>query len=95
MFSAPRFIARYYQAATDSFPHTHQPDKVAAYAWTYLGIKLTEMKLTQSSDFARRWKARNDEHLRQKTLKLAAHELEAAMEVAKTILRNNENCCYE
>ena len=101
--SAPADLAHYYREATDTFPHTQKPDKIAAYAYTYLGMKLwdmkwdttlVDMKLSAVGDIARRWEAANEEHLRLETLKLAAHELEAGTEMAKTILRNNENCCY-
>ena len=56
---------------------------------------LVDMKLSAVGDIARRWKAASEEHLHQESLKLAAHELDAATEMAKTILRNNRNCCYK
>ena len=88
-------IGVYYSSDRPKIYGTIPQDKVAAYAYSFLSWKLFELRWSRKDIDMESLRNGQEERLESHSLRLREHEVRTAMQLAKTILRNNENCCYE
>lgn len=71
-----------------------EPDRVTAYAYLYIGAKVSEAWFeNRSGEVFDTVKAAVQEKSRRMMVEFTPYETEAAIPVAKSILKNNDRCC--
>ena len=88
-------LAKIYRDGRLDRPPFVQPDPVAGYGYFYAFAKLTEARVSGGGDIAKRMAAALEQELDQQASSLSQHDIDAAMWIAKDLIKNNRNCCQK
>ncbi len=88
-------IAVYYRSFNPKIYGIVSQDRVTAYAYSFLSWKLFELRWSRKDMDMESLRIDQEARLERHANALREPELRNALQLAKSILRQNENCCYE